>query len=435
MYSGLKHPVADLSGPAAAARAPAAAPCTPVLPVSLDEDESELRQIDGLLAGGVGVRHFPPVLEARFQHDHAAPRMRRMMSSGMLVALLFNWTLVSDAVMVPDQYDLALQLRLMLFTPATLLGLWLVNRIGSIALREWAVLAACAGAAGINVLLCLLSTHPNAAPYLVSLASVVVFTNTVARIRFTHAVGLDAGILVAFVWATSRMPDAPMDVMLPAGVMLLSLTVFTLYGCYTLEQDERRNWLMRQRELALRRALQQANARLDAATRHDLLTDLANRRHFESFLSGAWEQARQSGQELSLMLLDIDRFKDYNTQHGQAEGDACLRQIASVFKLRLRSQNDLVARYGGEEFAAVLVGMPLPVAASAAERIRQGVAALARPHAASPTGHVTVSVGVAGMRPNAPYASQSQLIAAADEALQQAKRRGGDQVFAFGTQG
>jgi diguanylate cyclase (GGDEF)-like protein len=438
MYNGLKHPGVGLIGATASAveaGAPPDSASVEASPPVLGDDELETRQIDELLARRISVKGFPAELEARFQHDHAAPRMRRMMVSGALVAFLFNWLLVSDAVMVPDQFDLAIQLRLLLYTPLTLLGLWLVNRIASIALREWAVLAASVAAAAINVTLCLRSGHPNAGPYLVSLASVVVFTNTVARIRFTHAVWLDTGILIAFVWATLRMPDAPMDVMLPAGVMLMSLSVFTLYGCHALEQDERRNWLMRQRELALRRALQQANVRLDAASRHDLLTDVANRRHFEAFLEEVWEHARQSGQDVSLMLLDIDRFKDYNAHHGQAEGDACLRQIAAVLKLRLRRPDDLVARYGGEEFAAVLVGTPVSVAVGAAERIRQGVTALARPHASSPTGHVTVSIGVACMRPNAPHASQSQLIAAADEALHQAKRRGGDQVFAFGTQG
>lgn len=439
MYNGLKHSgVGAIGSFASRGRLPDAVTLDAAVqdaPVVLGDDDPEARQIDALLASGISFRGFPSELEARFQHDHAAPRMRRMMVSGAMVAFLFNWLLVSDAVMVPDQFDLAMQLRLLLYTPLTLLGLWLVNRIASIPLRECAVLAASVAAAAINVVLCLRSEHPNAGPYLVSLASVVVFTNTVARIRFTHAVWLDAGILLAFVWAASQIPHAPMDVMLPAGVMLLSLSVFTLYGCHALELDERRNWLMRQRELALRRALQQANDRLDAASRHDLLTDVANRRHFEAFLEEVWVHARQSGQDISLMLLDIDRFKDYNAHHGQAEGDACLRQIAAVFKLRLRRPDDLVARYGGEEFAAVLVGTPVDVAVGAAERVRQGVAALGRPHASSPTGHITVSIGVACMRPNAPHTSPSQLIAAADEALHQAKRHGGDQVFAFGTQG
>lgn len=106
-----------------------------------------------------------------------------------------------------------------------------------------------------------------------------------------------------------------------------------------------------------------------------------------------------------------------------------------MLKRRLRRPGDLIARFGGEEFIAILTGTPLTTAASAAERVRQGVEGLNRPHATSPTQPVvTVSIGVACLRPNSPHANPAQLIAAADEALYQAKSRGRNRVFAFGTQ-
>jgi len=103
-------------------------------------------------------------------------------------------------------------------------------------------------------------------------------------------------------------------------------------------------------------------------------------------------------------------------------------------KRRLRRPGDLIARFGGEEFIVILGGTPLVTACSAAERVRRGVENLNLLHATSSThAVVTVSIGVACLRPNSPYASPAQLISAADEALYHAKARGRNRVFAFGT--
>jgi len=134
------------------------------------------------------------------------------------------------------------------------------------------------------------------------------------------------------------------------------------------------------------------------------------------------------------MMIDVDHFKAYNDRYGHPEGDACLKDVAATLKRRLRRPGDLIARFGGEEFIAVLAGTSLDVALGAAERVRKGVENLNRLHAKSPThAVVTVSVGVATLRPNAPHATPAQLISAADEALYQAKARGRNRVYAFGT--
>jgi diguanylate cyclase (GGDEF)-like protein len=408
-------------------------------PTELDRapvDSSESREVDRLLEQGFPWLRFPAALEARFNQDNADRRLKILVVSGMLVVLLFNWYLLSDSLMVPDVFELSLKLRLFVFTPATIVGIYLITKLPWARLREWLATGTGLVAAGVNVALCLSSKDALAGPYLMNMMPIVLFSNSVAQMRFFPALVMDALILLAFCAGAVQLatPDN-LPILLSAGLTLTSAIVFTLYGCYTLERDERRNWLLHLRERLLLTELETANTHLDALSRSDLLTEVANRRHFDEYLQRVWEQARADGSEIALMMIDVDHFKAYNDRYGHPEGDACLKEIAATLKRRLRRPGDLIARFGGEEFIAVLAGTPLTTAASAAERVRKGVEHLNRLHATSPThAVVTVSIGVACLKPNSPHASPAQLIAAADEALYQAKSRGRNRVFAFGTQ-
>lgn len=407
-------------------------------PTELDQaavQAEESRQIDHLLEQGVPWLRFPAALESRFFMDHAAQRLKLQMVSGMLIMVLFNWLLLSDWMMVPDMFEQALKLRLFLFTPCIMIGLFILVKLPPPQAREW--LATCAGlaASAVNLYICVSSTDAMAGPYLVSMVPIVMFSNSVAQMRFFPALIMDAIILGMFGYgAYSLSEQSSMAIMIPAGLTLTSAIVFTLYGCYMLERDERQNWLLHLRKRVMLHELERANQHLDEASRCDLLTEVANRRHFDEHLQHVWERARSDGSDISLLMIDVDHFKLYNDRYGHPEGDACLREVASMLKLRLRRPGDLIARFGGEEFIAVLVDAPLSTAAIAAERARKGVESLNRAHAASTTQPVvTVSIGVASLRPNVPHASPAQLIAAADEALYQAKSRGRNRVFAFGT--
>jgi diguanylate cyclase (GGDEF)-like protein len=125
-------------------------------------------------------------------------------------------------------------------------------------------------------------------------------------------------------------------------------------------------------------------------------------------------------------MADIDHFKLYNDQFGHPGGDGCLRKVAAVLTASART-TDIVARYGGEEFAVILPDTDLDTAFLVAERIRENVVRLAEEHPGSPTGYLTVSLGVAtaipGGEPGAP-----ELFKRADENLYEAKKRGRNQV-------
>jgi diguanylate cyclase (GGDEF)-like protein len=157
----------------------------------------------------------------------------------------------------------------------------------------------------------------------------------------------------------------------------------------------------------------------------DGLTGIANRRHFDEFLEQEWRRAIREGTPLSLIMSDIDFFKAYNDTYGHLAGDDCLRQVAGVMRETLRRPGDMAARYGGEEFAMVMARTDLEGAVLLAESLRSLVEALGIPHAGSPSAVrlVTLSLGVATLVPSRDRSS-SELVAAADQALYQAKSEG-----------
>ena len=409
----------------------------PVIPAAEQRpglNPADARAIDALLHSGLRLLRFPGGLETRFQQDTARERLQTLLAAGALVSVLFNWMLLSDWMMIPDQFDLALRWRLMFFTPSILLGLLIIAKLNSPALREASLVLAGVAAAAINVQLCILSNDPMAGPYLVSVSVVLVYCNTVARMRLRPALCLDVAVLAMFLYGWHRLPDAPFAIMAPAALTVVSLAVFTLYGAYMQERDVRQNWLLLMREKLLQHELLQANASLEEASRNDQLTELASRRHFDAELEHRWAQAKAAGQDVSVILLAVDHFKACQASLGPAQADATLRAIADLMRGAFQGEGDLLARFAGEEFAVLMVGTPLQTAVGAAERIRKAVETLRHRHGPHDRDLITVSLGVSCMRPDSPHASPTQLIAVADEALHLARQRGSNRVIAFGTQ-
>jgi diguanylate cyclase (GGDEF)-like protein len=130
----------------------------------------------------------------------------------------------------------------------------------------------------------------------------------------------------------------------------------------------------------------------------DGLTGLANRSHFEHTLAYEYARHLRSGDELSLIMLGIDQFKDYNDAYGNVRGDECLREIATAMTRTVSRTTDLVARYGGEEFVVLMPETHLKGAVIFAEKVRQCISDLALPHRDSSEGHVTASLGVVSGR-------------------------------------
>jgi len=177
-------------------------------------------------------------------------------------------------------------------------------------------------------------------------------------------------------------------------------------------------------------ALQETNRELERLSGLDALTGVANRRSLDDQLAREWGRMRRDGRPLSLVLCDVDCFKDYNDRYGNPAGDACLRRVAEALVRAAGRSGDVVARYGGEEFAVVLPETGEDGALPVAERARAAVRDLAIPHAGSPVGAVvTISAGIATALDE--DAGPAALLARADAALYAAKRAGRDRVVAW----
>jgi diguanylate cyclase (GGDEF)-like protein len=184
------------------------------------------------------------------------------------------------------------------------------------------------------------------------------------------------------------------------------------------------------RKLAAREEeLQIANQHLEELASLDGLTGLANRRGFDRELALEWQRAGDRRQPLALMMIDIDYFKLYNDRYGHVRGDACLRAVGETLSLVTLEEAVLVARYGGEEFALLLPGLDLERAGALAEEARRAIEDLLIPHAETPRGLVSISIGVEALVPE-PDQPAPDLVEAADRALYAAKKRGRNTVVA-----
>lgn len=173
-------------------------------------------------------------------------------------------------------------------------------------------------------------------------------------------------------------------------------------------------------------AVKKRDAALEALATKDGLTGLYNYRHFMEALDKEVKKSARFGRPLSLLIIDIDHFKNYNDTNGHIQGNAALKKMAEVFGGAIRDV-DIAARYGGEEFAVILPETLLEGALKAAERIRVKVEQASFPNEESqPGGSLTVSIGAASFPEAATDAAN--LIDAADMALYKAKSLGRNRV-------
>ena len=174
-------------------------------------------------------------------------------------------------------------------------------------------------------------------------------------------------------------------------------------------------------------ALQESRAKLERLSATDELTGLFNRRHLAKAFESELSRAERSDKPLSLLMIDLDRFKDFNDRWGHLKGDEFLREAGAVLQRKLRP-TDILARYGGEEFVVLMPGTPQDQAVLVAERVREAFADRGIASGLEP--RITVSIGVASFPQDG--ATAKELVEAADGALYLAKQAGRDRVVRCG---
>ncbi|MEA1988499.1 MAG: sensor domain-containing diguanylate cyclase [Pseudomonadota bacterium] len=176
--------------------------------------------------------------------------------------------------------------------------------------------------------------------------------------------------------------------------------------------------------------LEDSNKKLRQLTLIDGLTGLSNRRALQEYLIKEWAHWQRNQTPFSMLMIDIDCFKDFNDTYGHMTGDDCLKQVANILNTNVKRTNDMAARFGGEEFLIVLSGIHSHEAIKVAENIRTDIQNLAIPHSAS-TCHSTVTVSIGVSSCDGHCDSSQHTIEEADKALYQAKEQGRNRTVLY----
>lgn len=204
------------------------------------------------------------------------------------------------------------------------------------------------------------------------------------------------------------------------GVVLLLLCGSTVSLCLLFRQEILRR-------IKAERALFKAADELAVLASTDSLTGIANRRSLEIVLRREWRRAIRARSTISLLMLDVDFFKLYNDTYGHQEGDRVLQSIVKCIEQDIRRPGDDAGRYGGEEFVVILAETDCKGALVIATRIKTAIEGLHIPHSGNPYGVVTVSIGLAAVRPLRGELEEL-LVKKADLALYEAKHAGRNRI-------
>ena len=210
-------------------------------------------------------------------------------------------------------------------------------------------------------------------------------------------------------------------------VIALLVAIFITFGIAYIFLLARHSSSTEQLVLERTAELNKAKDELDRITLNDSLTGLANRSHFDSYLEQEWARAMRSKQPLSLIMVEVDYFTQFNDYYGHPSGDSCLKLVASILENTVKRATDLVVRYDKEEFAIILPDIDSEEASIIAERCRENIGKAEISNINSSVAeHVTISVGCSTITPEA-NSNRLSLINRVNEALYKAKSSGRNQ--------
>lgn len=400
---------------------------------SVQAHDREIERLERLIAGGHRLLRFPRDLESGFAEDYSQRFLgyrQRVVFLSLLVLLALG---LLDLAFVRNNPDGAMILRYGIVTPLVL-SLVVFSRTPLFPQWQQSALSVFTLVlAGLVIGLLVIGDDRTILVYSPGLLLVAVFAGTLLHLRFWLAVMLLALIGFIYTGVVTRYRPQEEDIVAVLLTFYLLAAAVALFGAYRVEHSSRRQFLQGKLLTFKQHELELANHQLQELVDQDGLTGIANRRHFDKQLVHEWNRARRGGYPISLLLIDLDFFKNYNDTYGHQAGDDCLIVVGSVLRAHTQRSGDVAARYGGEEFAMILPATDCGDAEEIGWRVVRDIASYRIPHRASRAAEVvTASVGVACLVPS-PMQTPRDLLSLADEALYQAKGGGRNRVAVAAT--
>jgi diguanylate cyclase (GGDEF)-like protein len=358
---------------------------------------------------------FPPELESEYHRFYLAERRSHVRTFSIIMSVLVAIALVASLIGERFSGDIGQHVRILIIQVAYLATVWAAysryfERVylhtGTIA----ALVIAFVGAIEIAY-----RVHAGEGELFALLTAYSIGLYFLSGILYQGA--LQANMLMVLTFATTLallgVPAAKVAYLaaILAGTAAITGVAFRYQG------------------VRFRRTFLEKGLIAEMAAR-DGLTGLKNRRAFDEHLTRLWQQALRDRRTLVVMMSDVDHFKKFNDRYGHQAGDDALQRIAGVVDGFAKRPLDLAARYGGEELAVLLFDVPSEHGLRIAEQIRGAVQGLRIEHLDGIDGQVTISVGVAIVRPTLER-SPDGAVQLADEALYAAKREGRNRVMLF----
>jgi len=368
---------------------------------------------------------FPQPLEARFEADSSRWRLLNLRVLGTACALIYALFVLTDMQLPPEFRDRAITVRL-----AGGLGILLAFQLaGRQGLPVWAreLLFGFCLLGGTACNLAMFCFETDDIDKILQICGIIgmVLGGMITVPCMVRYLLITATCLTTIVQAMLWMSPLSGHAKLCLGLIMFFMLIMGLMTVYRLEMQHRRDYLKKLLESMRYTNLLSDADNLRAQAERDALTGLLNRGAVDARLKMEIEMCRIEGIPLGLMMIDLDWFKSLNDRFGHVAGDDCLRQVARILEAHFRGE-DAVGRYGGEEFVVLLQGQTLATCTRLAERVRIAIER-AGINAASSTGFLTASFGVASLVPGADCLPET-LLKLADDELYAAKNAGRNRV-------
>jgi diguanylate cyclase (GGDEF)-like protein len=367
---------------------------------------------------------FGRELEARFEAAGSKDRVAWLRKTIHIGVLLYNKESLTDYIYSPDLWLWPAIFRLCIATPLIYGFYAMIPRLDDQRRERLTAIVFFLAVASFGFFP-MISVAPTA-PLTYSACYIAVFFGTIVLpLRYEYVWIWVAGICA--VWTAAAVsfshPDwAMVYIMSVEFTVTVGIAVLTVHR---METGMRIQFLLAARDADKLSATAAERDSLVVTSNTDALTGAANRGFLDRTLDQCFGNAANAGRAMTMLMIDIDHFKQYNDHYGHQAGDHCLRLVAAELRRHLRSNSDFVARYGGEEFMVVLADIEPDAAAAVAGRICAAIRDLPIPHAGRSDGLdvLTISLGAASFAIG-PDITATACINAADLALYAAKRAG-----------